>query len=284
MKIIVMVGNEYIKLIVSSRVLLSLYSYDKILTGPKHSCEERRGIFLPQSKAKITYLYHSGFTVETPNHFLIFDYYHPLGVPASGTITIKDFQSKPATYVFASHQHADHFDPAILKWTVLDTVHYYLSSDIRLQEPLPHCHPLSPYQELSLDSLNVKTFGSTDQGVSFLVNADGISVFHAGDLNCWRWKEDTLEDQNHAESAFQAEVGHIAGHPVDIAFFPVDRRLEENYSRGAEYFAAHVKPQLLIPMHFGKDYDATRAFAVKTAGSAFKTVIITHHGQEIEFG
>jgi L-ascorbate metabolism protein UlaG (beta-lactamase superfamily) len=238
---------------------------------------------MEQFKAKITYLYHSGFSVETANHFFIFDYYRPHGTPASGAVTRQDLQTKPPTYVFASHNHPDHFDPAILEWTGLDTVHYVLSSDIRLKKPLPSCHMLSPYQVLPLDRLTVKTFGSTDRGVSFLVKADGLSVFHAGDLNCWRWKEDTMKDQNRAEAAFKAEVDKILGNQIDIAFFPVDRRLEDNYSRGAEYFAAQVRPKLLIPMHFGKDYEATRAFAAKTVGSAWQTAIITHQDQVIEF-
>jgi L-ascorbate metabolism protein UlaG (beta-lactamase superfamily) len=241
------------------------------------------GILLPQSKAKIIYLYHSGFSVETLNHFFIFDYYHPSGTPAVGSVTLQDFQTKPLTCVFASHNHPDHFDPAILKWTGCDTVHYVLSSDIRLKKPVPRCHSLSPYQEVSLDRMSVKTFGSTDQGVSFLVRADGLSIFHAGDLNCWRWKEDTLEEQNRAEAAFEAEVDQITGHPIDIAFFPVDRRLEEHYSWGAEYFAARVRPKLLIPMHFGNDYEATRVFAAKTQGAPWKTVVITHPGQPIDF-
>jgi hypothetical protein len=44
-----------------------------------------------------------------------------------------------------------------------------------------------------------------------------------------------------------------------------------------------LRPKLLIPMHFGKDYEATRVFAAKTAGSAWQTVIITYQGQVIEF-
>jgi L-ascorbate metabolism protein UlaG (beta-lactamase superfamily) len=234
-------------------------------------------------QAKITYLFHSGFAVETANHFLIFDYYHPFHQSNASTITRHDLTFKPATYVFASHNHADHFDRAILKWADLTTVTYILSNDIHLTKPPSRYHTLSPYQELALPGLAINTYGSTDQGLSYLVKTDGLTIFHAGDLNCWRWKEDSLEEQLRAETAFQTEIAKIAGIPIDIAFFPVDRRLEAYYANGATYFAARLQPKLLIPMHFGEDYEATAAFAALAQNAPWQTVIITHQGQEIRY-
>lgn len=52
---------------------------------------------------KVEYIFHSGFTVETRNHFLIFDYYH-------GDLKLKDKK----TYIFSTHSHYDHFNPDIL--------------------------------------------------------------------------------------------------------------------------------------------------------------------------
>jgi L-ascorbate metabolism protein UlaG (beta-lactamase superfamily) len=235
------------------------------------------------SQVKITYLFHSGFTVETANHFLIFDYYQPAAHPGPAILTRDFLKTKTSVVVLVSHSHADHFDRAILKWANLENISYICSNDIEVAKPPPHWRRMAPYQELTLPDLQVNTFGSTDQGVSFLVKADGLTIFHAGDLNCWRWNEDTTQEQERAEAAFQAEVARIVGNPIDIAFFPVDRRLEANYARGALRFLAQLQPKLLIPMHFGKDYEATTAFAALIQNTPWRTVEITRQGQEILF-
>jgi L-ascorbate metabolism protein UlaG (beta-lactamase superfamily) len=235
--------------------------------------------------AKITYLFHSGFTVETASHFLIFDYYHPSARPNAGTLTADFLKTKPTVCVLASHNHSDHFDRAILNWAHLETVTYVLDSNINLSRPPARSYSLSPYQELTLPGLTIKTFGSTDQGVSFLVTTDGLTLFHAGDLNCWRWKEDSPAEQQRAIAAFQTEVAKIADKTsdIDIAFFPVDRRLETYFADGALYFAARLQPKLLIPMHFGTDYEATVDFAVLARDHPWRTVIISRQGQEFSW-
>lgn len=242
------------------------------------------------SKANITYLFHSGYTVETAEHFFIFDYYQPFpainaGVE-NGVITSEYLKDKKNVLVFSSHAHADHFDPIIFNWTKENPeINYILSSDIQLPNDtlnLKH-HIISAYEEINVGSVVIRSFGSTDQGISFLVEADGQSIFHAGDLNWWHWSGETKEEQLTAEINFKVEIEKLAGHPIDIAFFPVDRRLEEAYSMGAEYFAMKLKPALLVPMHFGNDFGATKAFAEKAKNLSLTTVEITHMGQEIIF-
>lgn len=240
--------------------------------------------------AKITHLFHSGYAVETADHFLIFDYYQPfLGKQnsiAEGIITSDYLKTKKNVLVFASHNHADHFDPVILNWAKSNpSITYILSSDILTDTDKLHCHVLSAYEELNAGQVAIKTFGSTDQGISFLLQVDGLSIFHAGDLNWWHWTGESLEEQASAESAFKAEMVKIGEQQIniDIAFFPIDRRMEEFYSLGAEYFAEKFKPQLLVPMHFGKDFAATQAFAKKAKNLLINTVEISHKGQEIFF-
>lgn len=238
-------------------------------------------------KARITYLFHSGFAVETKDCFLVFDYYQPF-LPkrrelAEGVISRELLLTKPLTYVFASHSHPDHFDPVILQWADLNTVNYILSSDIRLKQALPRCQQLSPYETYADGVLNIQTYGSTDRGVSFLVRTGDLAIFHAGDLNWWQWAEDTPQEQATAVANFKAEVGKMVGQKIDIAFFPVDRRLKRYFSSGAEYFASQLQPKLLIPMHFGNDFGATQVFAVQMRDKAVPTVVITHRGQEISF-
>jgi L-ascorbate metabolism protein UlaG (beta-lactamase superfamily) len=238
--------------------------------------------------AKITYLFHSGYAVETASHLLIFDYYQPgshtSGSLDNGIITSEYLKTKSNVYVFASHNHADHFDPIILKWGKTNpAITYILSSDIKLAAPPANCRFLSEHEDFKDDSVFIKAFGSTDQGVSFLVQTDGVNIFHAGDLNWWRWKGHNQKEQTAAEAAFKTVITAIIGYSIDVAFFPVDRRLEEFFASGAEYFAAVLQPKLLLPMHFGKDFGASKAFSKIAQKSLFQTVEITHKGQEIIF-
>lgn len=236
---------------------------------------------------KVTYLYHSGFMIEGKNVTLIFDYYQPLlniSLPKnSSRFTTGDFlKEKPHVYVFASHNHYDHFDSKIFNWIKFNQeITYLLSDDIRPEPKTGSFLKLGAYQTYKDGLISVETFGSTDQGVSFLVQIDEVSIFHAGDLNWWHWKEDTVADQQTAERAFKDEIAKIKTRSIDVAFFPVDPRLEEFYADGAEYFAAVIKPKLLIPMHFGDNFKTTRDFLIKNP--SIPSVEITHRGQEINF-
>ena len=136
--------------------------------------------------------------------------------------------------------------------------------------------------EKTFKDVYVKAYGSTDIGISFLIKVDGLTIFHAGDLNWWHWKEDSLDEQLLAESLFKAHIEKLKEEkPIDIAFFPVDPRLEEFYYIGGEYFAKNIQPGLLIPMHFGEDVDITKQFANKMNKINIKAVKINYPGQEI---
>ena len=240
--------------------------------------------------AKITHLFHSGYAVETTEHFLIFDYYQPVsnkndGI-ANGIITGNYLKTKKNVLVFVSHNHADHFDPIILDWAKDNpAITYILSSDVHTHTNQLHCKMLSAYEETTVNQVNIKTFGSTDQGISFSLQVDGLSIFHAGDLNWWHWTGESLAEQRTAELAFKAEIEKIRVqiNNIDIAFFPIDRRMEEFYSIGAEYFADKCKPKLIVPMHFGNDFAASQAFASKAKTLLLNTVEIHHKGQQIFF-
>ena len=148
---------------------------------------------------KVEHIYHSGFTVETENFFLVFDYY-------KGNIDLKDKR----TLVFVSHGHGDHFNEEIFKWDDKKRdITYILSSDIELDFESENIHFIAPYKEISLDDVDIKTFGSTDLGVSFLVNVDNITIFHAGDLNWWHWESNTQDENLHEEKIFKEEIEKI---------------------------------------------------------------------------
>lgn len=238
---------------------------------------------------KIYYLYHSGFAVETLNHFLIFDYYkdsfNPLDQTLEkGFISEDILKGKKNILVFCSHSHPDHFNPGILKWQELNSfIRYILSNDIHIENFKKNYYKLSPYKELNLNDMYIKTYGSTDIGVSFFITVDGINIFHAGDLNLWYWKDESKEEQASAKENFEREIHKLKHETVDFAFFPVDPRLEEYYSLGGKYFINQVKPKFFIPMHFWNKYGITKDFAALTKNLPSESLIITHRGQLFQF-
>jgi L-ascorbate metabolism protein UlaG (beta-lactamase superfamily) len=220
---------------------------------------------------KIEYIFHSGFTIETEKYFLVFDYY-------KGDIELKDKK----TIVFSTHDHPDHYNPQILKWHDKNPqILYVLSSDIAVK-PDNNIYIMEPYEELKLYDINIKSFGSTDKGLSLLLELEGKSIFFAGDLNWWYWDDDSEQEKIDMERAFKDEISKIKEHNVDIAFFPVDPRLEENYYLGGKYFIDQIRPSVFIPMHFGDKYEATTNFIHKMKDSSTKVVEITKKNQIIK--
>ncbi len=223
----------------------------------------------------IEYIYHSGFKVETKDSVLIFDYYQ-------GAVELPEGKK---IYVFSSHAHPDHFNPEILLWQKNHpTLQYIFSSDIResilLQEG--NYTFLEPYTEAIIDGLKIKTYGSTDEGVSFLIelpDPSGVSIFHAGDLNWWHWWGESPQEIQRAEKLFKEEMAKIKGTSIDLAFFPVDPRLEHYYSIGGEYFIQEIKPKVFVPMHFGENYEEIRSFVKKASSSPTKVIEINQRNQ-----
>lgn len=241
-------------------------------------------------KAKIHYIYHSGFALETQNSFLIFDYYkHPNldeGLITEDILTPENLRSKKKVFVFSSHSHGDHFNPEILNWEQYnDNTKYILSSDIEISNLKPNYTIISEGEEKFIKDIYVKAYGSTDIGISFLVKVDGLTIFHAGDLNWWHWKEDSLEERTLAEKSFKENIEILKSQVsnIDIAFFPVDSRLEEFYYLGGEYFLKAFHPKLFIPMHFGDDFSVTKTFAEKFKLPNTTCIEINHGFQEILF-
>lgn len=107
------------------------------------------------------------------------------------------------------------------------------------------------YDTLTLGDTKITQFGSTDEGGSFLVETDGLKIFHAGDLNWWHWLGDTDENNAEAKANFEREMKHLVGRTFDITFFPVDARLEGAREWGVKAFLKDVSvTKCLIPMHY----------------------------------
>lgn len=241
----------------------------------------------------VTYIHHSCYTVELENHFIIFDYYKgELGdIP----------YNKKVIYV-ATHGHADHYSAQILKDHHMRDNIYLLSSDIKDLErennviylekqgtsmdelkklySSDNVYFLDPDQKLQLeDNISIVTFGSTDLGISILMDIEDITIFHSGDLYYWCWKSFSKEEQAKEKADFLREIEKIRDYEIDIAFFPVDPRLEENAFLGGEIFLTQVEPQVFFPAHFWEDFELTRKFK-DTFKNSYSEIQAIHHRNE----
>jgi L-ascorbate metabolism protein UlaG (beta-lactamase superfamily) len=210
------------------------------------------------------YIENSGFLLRQSKELVLIDCMKALPEQIAGL-----FDETYALTVLVSHFHGDHFSPRIFKlrdrWP---NVQYILSSDVLVhrKRDIPKQGPIqyiSKGRRLSVNGVHVTAWGSTDEGVSFHIEWGGAQIFHAGDLNCWHWKEEsTPEAVREAIDWFERELEEISNHvpPLDVAFFPVDPRMGDDYYRGAVRFAQVMRPKQFVPMHFGAALNPPQAF------------------------
>ena len=198
---------------------------------------------------KIYYIYHSCFVIKTKNYLIVFDYFKKPLKNRDDDISLdeKILNTKKKVLIFSSHSHYDHFNKEIFSWkNKFRIIEYILSSDIIFNNELQSCHKISENEVLDL------------------VEVDTLKIFHAGDLNWWYWKDDTPDEEKYMKEYYQKIIEQIRkNNNIDIAFFPVDPRLEEFYCLGGEYFAENVKPKIMIPMHFDENFYICKEFKEK---------------------
>ena len=213
---------------------------------------------------KITYIHHSAFLVETGSACLLFDYFEG-NLPSIP-------QEKPL-YVLSSHNHHDHFSQIIFSLEH-PNITYLLSWDIP-ETGKSNVHYLQPDETWSDGILSLETFRSTDEGVAFWCRVDGKELYHAGDLNHWYWEGE--DDQWNADmtAAYRAEVAKMTGRTADVAFIPVDPRLENWFYLGADDFMSRANAKVLFPMHFWGDFSVCEKLRNHPCSERYRSRIIT---------
>lgn len=199
---------------------------------------------------QVTYLFHSGFIVETALCYYIFDYWKG-SLPALRT-------DKPVM-VFVSHSHADHYNPQIFSMLLdmgVKQVTAVLAKDIRERNYPPHREELilvkayhSKEYELACGT-HVQTLLSTDSGVAYLISCPEGTIYHAGDLNDWNDPETPLQERKQMTGSYRASLKKIMQKNIDIAFLPLDPRLGECYADGFIYFLKNFAVKEAYPMHY----------------------------------
>ena len=214
----------------------------------------------------LTYIFHSGFVLETEQSILVFDYWlDPCGVMDSV------LRSEKPMYVFSSHFHEDHFTKEIFEWKKQKpNITYILSKDIYKHRRASKEDAdvwLAKGGTWSDDNISVWALGSTDSGVSWIVETEGHRIFHAGDLNNWyaRFLQDVKPGETIYSEEFDEEIEPIAHEKqylgelkdirkitgsFDVVMFPVDGRIGNGYTLGGRQFIERFKVRHFVPMHF----------------------------------
>ena len=128
---------------------------------------------------KVTYLHHSGFSVETETKVLLFDYY-----TESGRKAYFDPAAYPEKdiFVFVSHAHEDHYDRRILDWGTYPNVRYVLSFDVRtmmgFEGEVLHVQPHEEYgfDGIKADSPTLKSWKI--DGDRFVLSFDNVESWY----------------------------------------------------------------------------------------------------------
>ncbi len=215
---------------------------------------------------KIQFIFHSSYLIETERCYLLFDYYQG-ELPELDTL-------KPL-YVLASHNHYDHFSPVVFQLIrKYPATVYVLSDDISVQQceeavrelgiAPPKIRWIHPGIEYTFPECRVEAFGSTDHGVSFLVEADGMRLFHAGDLNDWCWTNVPKSQSQAMQQDYLAELAKLSaaleGATLDAAFIPVDPVLGDGQFQGPREFLESISVRHTFPMHMWERYSVGEKF------------------------
>lgn len=239
---------------------------------------------------KLDYIYHSGFAIEADGVTVIIDYYKDSSEEVFNKGIVHDcLLEKPGIlYVLCSHFHPDHFNREVLSWkNRRPGIRYIFSKDILKHrrasvEDATYLNKGDTYED---EHIRIRAFGSTDVGISFLIDLQGRRLFHAGDLNNWHWSEEsTLQEIHKAEGDFLAEVRDLqqTAPAIDVAMFPVDSRIGKDYMRGAEQFVERIKTTIFVPMHFSEDYQGGNAFRQFAESKGCRFWGIAHRGESFE--
>ena len=229
---------------------------------------------------KITYIHHSAFSVETGKLSMLFDYFEG---------TLPEFPQDKPLYVFASHRHPDHFSKVVFDLAEkYQDISFILSSDIwkkRIPESLREkTYFLAPGEKKTIGDMTVEAFKSTDEGVAFWCTADGMEIYHAGDLNHWYWEGEEEQWNTDMTAAYRSEIGKMEGRTADVAFLPLDPRLEQWFYLGIDDFMKVSDARHIFPMHFWGQFDVAKKLKELPCSESYRDRIveIEKDGQEFE--
>jgi len=247
---------------------------------------------------KVTFVHHSSFVVELENTILIFDYFDKSRVTECNFKgVLPKLNPEKRIYFFASHKHRDHFDMDILKFAdIYPNVKFIISKDAKMSPNFLKKHGFDPgrFKELityvtiksdyHIDDIFIHTLKSTDEGVAFYVEAEGKTIYHAGDLHWWQWEGAGDLINGNVVKTYKRQLQYLQGKVINLSFVVLDPRLKENEMRGLDYFMKEVQADFIFPMHMWQDFDIIRRFKSRSENKTFtdRVMDITDENQVFE--
>ncbi len=228
-------------------------------------------------EAIVWYLNHSGWAVKTRNHLLIFDYWQPnqgSNTPSinNGRITPEEINNQNVL-VFASHNHQDHYNPGIFEWQKsVKNINYVLGFKTNDSELYQYIHPR---ETKVIDGVKITTIPSTDSGEGFMVEVDGLTIYHPGD-HAKRFRD--------GDKAFSDEIDFLAKQyaNIDIAFIPITGcsfRDKKSLVDGNDYTVDKFKPSMVLPMHGSGNEHKYKEYAEGKNNQVYQ--FISHRGDRL---
>ena len=251
-----------------------------------------------------TYLGHSGFILELPSATLLFDWYQG---------ELPHIRKDKPLYVFISHIHGDHF-----RWDALSLAGQHPQAQIflgydRSMASIPQIDKaLKSLPEGIQDKMScfvgeqrlysddgkmlVESLRSTDLGVAFLVQIEGKTIYHAGDLALWTRPRDeymqryvaALVDNPDGQidnyetyvwrntELFRKCIKPLRGVTVDYGMLPLDPLAGDSGIKTVEEYLAVANFKAWSPMHLWGQYGITDAFAASHAEAARRMIAVTN--------
>jgi len=213
-------------------------------------------------EARIRYLGHAGWAVETAGRVLVFDYARR-AARGDGERSIEhgwitpDALAGRSVVVFISHAHGDHYDPAILMWAnrVED-----------LTVVFGWAGPAGPKRVMVTDreprvigpGITVSAVQHDFDGIpesAFLVQTDGLVIYHSGD-------HASVSDP--PSPVFTDNIDALARQVprVDLAFVSIFGGGAGRWvNAGDRYTIERLRPKVVFPMHSGGREREYAAFA-----------------------
>jgi len=227
---------------------------------------------LGEEQAVLWYLGHCGWACKTKSSFLIFDYWENGPEPdqpclANGHIDPEEIEEQDV-YVFVTHEHGDHFDPTIFWWhRVLENVTYVLGWEPRKAPDFVYTAPRTTNE---IGGMTVTTIEANDAGVGFLVEVDGLRLYHAGDHAGW------AEGQR---EGYTREIDFLGEKfpGVDIAFLNITGCHAHDpaaLAEGTAYTLKKLPARMMIPTHAGDREYLYEEYAQRAAQEKWKTEVI----------
>lgn len=202
------------------------------------------------------YLGNSGWAVRVGSKLLVFDYWNYDAMPdepslANGRLIPEELKDL-TLYVFVSHAHPDHYDPAVLELVRSTKAPLIFGWNADVEGA--HARFKGRQESRRIDGVEVRQI-SDDESSAFLVRVDGVSIFHAGDY---------IGGEDPAKTYEWLAAG---GSGVDLAF--VD--LSEAYREKRLVALSSLKPRFVFPMHARRMEHLCRTAAESLAPQLPKT-------------